>query len=461
VDLQPIEFSRYLRAVAGYKRERMIEMDRTRFIQPVRVSGFVKIEQMKVDVKGGQSYLMTDLHVDGPLAAHLDSYKNPRLICSPNVSLQYVMGPLTNAIADRLKCNLRLEKQMAPIRLIIGQGLNAEELGQQAQACEAWVAEAGGVVRLESDLKECDSHFLWPIHLRLWQLLFIALHIFSIEHNVVFDDIRDAIAYLAKSNLRSAHGLLAIIKTVMGMMSGRPDTSMLTTLMNLLINYFAAMPMSKNLDFRMAHIAMGDDGGTWLVEKYSVKTIIILHKAFKAMEMILETNIRDRLCDFEFCSGLFWPVNGRWVFGPKPGRLLARTFITKKLLAPSRKGDNHNRHLRIVAMGLEKQVAFIPVLRVVVSTILEQTHPSKPGMFFTKFRHHVMIYNREERQEQVIKPSAAFKMEEDTLRFFCERYGVVESEVLDFENFMAKVDYTKASVLTHPFAEMLVRCDYG
>jgi hypothetical protein len=80
----------------------MIEVHLTRSIRPPWVSGFVKTEQMKVDVKGGQSYLMTDLHVDGPLAPHLDSYKNPRLICSPNVSLQYVMGPLTNALANQL-----------------------------------------------------------------------------------------------------------------------------------------------------------------------------------------------------------------------------------------------------------------------------------------------------------------------------------------------------------------------
>jgi hypothetical protein len=73
--------------------------------------------------------------------------------------------------------------------------------------------------------------------------------------------------------------------------------------------------------------------------------------------------------EVEFCSGRFWPTPHGRVFGPKPGRVLAKTFWHLRRLTKSKR----RRHIRGVATGLSKICAHVPILRVVMPAILAAT----------------------------------------------------------------------------------------
>jgi len=70
----------------------------------------------------------------------------------------------------------------------------------------------------------------------------------------------------------------------------------------------------------------------------------------------------------QLCSGRLWAVGDSWVYGPKIGRILAKTFWMVHPPA-ERKWVNH---LKGVCVGLSFNVSHIPVLRAVVHTILDR-----------------------------------------------------------------------------------------
>jgi len=76
--------------------------------------------------------------------------------------------------------------------------------------------------------------------------------------------------------------------------------------------------------------------------------------------------------DVEFLSGYFYELNGTLIYGPKPGRVLMKTFWHIGKLKPSKR----RAWLRGVALGLVRDTSFIPVLRDVIRKILDLTEGS-------------------------------------------------------------------------------------
>jgi len=81
-------------------------------------------------------------------------------------------------------------------------------------------------------------------------------------------------------------------------------------------------------------------------------------------------------------------TSGGWVFGPKPGRVLAKFgYVVNPPLDVSRESM-----MRGIALGLQKQCHFIPPLRVVIERVLELT-TGHQAWFDRKLEHIMQLTN--------------------------------------------------------------------
>jgi len=90
--------------------------------------------------------------------------------------------------------------------------------------------------------------------------------------------------------------------------------------------------------------------------------------------------------DLEFCSMRLYPVDMGYVFGPKPGKVLAKFGY---IINP----PNVSREslMRGIALGLRNQVDFIPPLRAVVDRVVALTEGHK-AVEIRKFEGHLLKY---------------------------------------------------------------------
>jgi len=82
-----------------------------------------------------------------------------------------------------------------------------------------------------------------------------------------------------------------------------------------------------------------------------------------------EALYRREIHEIEFCSSRIYSTSEGPCFGPKPGKVLAKFGY----IADPPKNVTRESMMRGVALGLEKQVNFIPVLRALVKQILKLT----------------------------------------------------------------------------------------
>jgi hypothetical protein len=146
--------------------------------------------------------------------------------------------------------------------------------------------------------------------------------------------------------------------------------------------------------------------------------------------------------DAEFCSGRFWPVQDGWVFGPKIGRVLAKTFWSDLNLSPHKE----KAWLRGVALGLERSVSHIPILRAVVRRILQLTAGVNPR----RFPQHEWKFRASENHEAC----------ESTWLMMYHLYGVDTAEVTRLEQLIMSVDHLPAT-LTDPTLDIIVEKDWS
>lgn len=152
--------------------------------------------------------------------------------------------------------------------------------------------------------------------------------------------------------------------------SGDPYTSLFNSILNGLLHLFLFCEARKiSVAEARNHIRMlvqGDDNlithtdglrPDWKKE--------MLAFGFEAI-----ANYKKRLTDAEFCSSRVYPVSvGGYCFGPKPGKILAKTGY---YIDPP--ADVSQKQLvRGTALGLRAQVNFIPPLKALIDRLLQLT----------------------------------------------------------------------------------------
>jgi hypothetical protein len=139
-----------------------------------------------------------------------------------------------------------------------------------------------------------------------------------------------------------------------------------------------------------------------------------------------------------FCSGLFWPTPEGSVWGPKIGRIVAKTTW---LIDPGNT-LNPTDWLRTVAKGFVRDTAHIPVLRVFFPTLLRACGPGRTVTPRKSYRPHAL---------------ASHTACENTWALMAAHYGVTRAEVEDLEKWLERQQ--PPALLDHPVLDRIVAVD--
>jgi hypothetical protein len=144
----------------------------------------------------------------------------------------------------------------------------------------------------------------------------------------------------------------------------------------------------------------------------------------------------------EFYSGLFWPTaSGATVWGPKPGRLLAKLFFT---LDP--RGSDPAKALgiaRAIAEGLMVSCNHIPVLNAALVSVLRITRRADP----------LIPIDRKELYIRTTKAHAPHP--EYTPLFFVMRYGLAWGHFAALSEELLAIDQLPARIQSLALTRML------
>lgn len=134
-------------------------------------------------------------------------------------------------------------------------------------------------------------------------------------------------------------------------------------------------------------IQLGDDNIVMTKELIKLDALIA-HSTDSGHKLEIK-HVED--VDFlEFCSQRFWDVGEFRVLGPKPGRVLSKTFISTD---PMMRADQLNDYVLQIAKGFQ-YYQFVPVLGYFCEQIMAKVHPYKK--YKNKFHSYEPIMLREE-----------------------------------------------------------------
>jgi hypothetical protein len=167
-------------------------------------------------------------------------------------------------------------------------------------------------------------------------------------------------------------------------------------------------------------------------------------QVFKTLGIKMEIHYVTDHRDVEFCSGLFYPTGDYDVYGPKIGRVIAKTFYAKEHLSPV----NACRWLRGVAKGMEKETSFIPILRVLITTVLK----------LTKSFQDVDVGEFQDEHGYMARASEYHEVDDNTMDFVCYRYSITHTDVMEIETLIAGIKHLPCTIF-HPALTKILDVD--
>jgi hypothetical protein len=141
----------------------------------------------------------------------------------------------------------------------------------------------------------------------------------------------------------------------------------------------------------------------------------------------------------EFCSNRVYATDQGYVFGPKPGKVLAKFGV---IINPPA-GASQNELMRGIALGLKKQTAFIAPLKTVVDHVIRLTKGSEAK--------YVSRWMRD--QEYTIKTLGDYKSTEETTYQLELQYGWTVEMQEEWERYIGSLKF--GDDFDHPFAKLL------
>jgi len=341
--VQPLDFEEYLAgsnaspSVKKQLREAKNRLDaegidcyskltRTQLHQFTMRKSFVKVENNLYQTEAGEKE------------------KAPRLIQGATAEFIVLVGPWIAALQKRLK-----RKWHKKNFLCFTSGVSAKNLGTYS--------DRPGWNILEDDVSAWDT----SIRKQLCELEVWLCEQFGAPRAVV-----DLMTANIMTHGVTMHGWKYKVEGTRK--SGDPFTSLFNSVHNALLHLFIYCDSGVSLNKAKKVLAMliqGDDN-------------LLLHKLKCAINWVREMRRlgfksqgipRKSLDEAEFCSGRFYCTKEGYSYGPKPGKLLAKFgYVVNPPPKTSRLGL-----MRGIALGLKRQVSFIPPLKSVVDRVLRLT----------------------------------------------------------------------------------------
>jgi hypothetical protein len=348
-----------------------------------------------------------------------ESY-DPRLIQATDDEYLVSFGPHCLVYQKQLTASLGWGLDPGFYPIYSGQR-TAEELGQLVH--DVLVSFPNHVV-FTSDLRRYDAHCGMPAQ--------AACVGFYGASGMSAEGIRLAGLQVGSKDGRTHHGVTySVVGTTS---SGVPDTSIKGTLLN-------AAQMARRLEMHMGSsdvvvsLFASDDNFT-----------ICSDRIARALEADFVTSygltcsksrvVTDGTGDF--CSGYFWPVAGSLVFGPKPGRQMAKLFLK---VGPVR---NRTVAAREIALGMRETSLCVPLLCEMVERVLELSC-------------HVSA--RPIRDENKIRARSGKRYDLSTESFFCRLYAATNDTMEECRMLIRHAQL--GDHLDHPLFRRMVAVDEG
>jgi hypothetical protein len=234
--------------------------------------------------------------------------------------------------------------------------------------------------------------------------------------------------------------------------SGDPFTSLFNSILNALLHVFIFCRVRQcTVLFAKLHIKMLVQGDDNLLRHTGLRIDFVHWMALLGFES--EALYRASLHEAEFCSSRLYSTDIGWVFGPKPGRVLAKfgLFINPpKYLAP-------NVLLRGAALGLYQQCSFIPPIRAYLDKVLKDTeHIKMPD--YNSLKPHLKHYLQNVVGEQPWRMVPTKAKETDQVMYsLYEQYGWDNSMQIKFEQELPNIKL--GTVVNSPLWQLLVDRD--
>jgi hypothetical protein len=239
---------------------------------------------------------------------------------------------------------------------------------------------------------------------------------------------------------RTKHGV--VYRLWWQVCSGDGDTSF----GNSLANGKMWLGVLRHLPTAMVAIN-GDNALPMLPEALDLEDVANIVHSFKlyGFSVRLESDSHT-IFDGEICSGRLWALGlDEYVYGPKIGRVLAKTFWA---IDPPRKARLRRAWVRGVALGLRRDTSFIPVLRVVVGRLIEETRD-------------VPAESVPVDQDEPWKVHAALEHQcaESTMEQVCYLYSITREQVDELEKFLSDLPTLIGVRIDHPVLNRIVEVD--
>jgi hypothetical protein len=347
---------------------------------------------------------------------------DPRVIQSRTPEYQALIGPWTHRFSKYLA------QSWGPVSGIFGyvtyfSGYTAEGMG-------SWYAQATmfyPFVILLGDFSRWDAR------------LGVAAKLTELKVFVSFRPPRRCAHALAQQALTkgvSRAGVTYVVTATQN--SGVSNTSCGNTVLNLGSHCEGLERLGVPRDQYM--VAGGGDDAIAIVPEYYGKQLVSLVQLFPDYGFVYEQSVTRSIYRAEVYSGRFWPVlGGGWVYGPKIGRVLAKTFYSLKCY----KLERGLAWVRGVALGMMRDVAFIPVLRVLFRRVLELTAEVTPMEVVSKHKIHSADWH---------------EADDRTWEMMDDVYGLDRGQVESLEGFILTMG-SVCCTLIHPFLDVLLAVD--
>lgn len=176
----------------------------------------------------------------------------------------------------------------------------------------------------------------------------------------------------------------------------------------------------------------------------------VVEAHFASVGVKEEVILCPSVADVEYCSGIFWPIMGCLVWGPKPGKVMAK-FGHNKGNLPIKK---EKQILLGTAIGMEPLCNHVPILGDLMRSVRNQLGwggaDLKPD-----FRQLADVYHQGARR---FRPIA---YDFGTVKFAAARYQCSETDIVEACEEIYKMDFSKVVVLKGDLWRRIAAIDNG
>lgn len=359
----------------------------------------------------------------------------PRIISGPMPEYLVKTGPITLAISNWLK----IVWDGVTTKVIYSSGRTPDQLGKVFKAIIELLGGEANIQFIEADAKNFDGcirpeHYAYE--LRVYKLMGVAmkklrlLAIQALKKKVVWID-------RAKGSLGSL--VAAMIWACRN--SGDGNTSC----GNSIICERLAEIFIGNIFKHGFLFVLGDDSlFIYPANIAAPRNEDIIARA-KAAGFPLEV-VQGRGNQGTFCSGAFIPCQAHdgptYVWAPLPGRMLAKFgWCTHNYENEANPDQKYFEWFVGVCKGLHRDFNFVPVMRVIVGRVVAEHWHAGIEVVYHEHRPHTTGW---------------YESNQDTIEWFCTRYGLEPAQVEDCENYLSRADLFNGDV-QHPVIQAL--CD--